>query len=259
MAQVAVHIHPIKAYNDNYIWAICPSDSNLMWVVDPGQSEPVIEFATAQHKQLAGILVTHYHWDHTDGIAPLQAHYGNLPVYGPKNTPFGGITHPLNDGDKVVIAGLDFTIAHTPGHTLDHICYLGTELAFTGDTLFSAGCGRLFEGSPAQMWRAMQTLAQLPLECKIYCTHEYTQANLAFAAAVEPDNIDITTWQEWGQKQRAQALPTLPTTIARELSINPFMRANLPHMLDTVPSELQTDCEEDWQRFAVLRQWKDNF
>ncbi|MCO7189653.1 MULTISPECIES: hydroxyacylglutathione hydrolase [unclassified Pseudoalteromonas] len=259
MAQVAVQIHPIKAFNDNYIWAICPSDSNLMWVVDPGQSEPVIEFATTQQKQLVGILVTHHHWDHTDGIAPLRTHYGELPVYGPKNTPFNGITHPLNDGDKIKIAGLNFTITHTPGHTLDHICYLTPELAFTGDTLFSAGCGRLFEGSPQQMWHSLQTLAQLPPHCEIYCTHEYTQANLAFAAAVEPENDDITQWQQWGEQQRAQAQPTLPTTIARELSINPFIRANLPHMLNTLPADMQTECSEDWQRFAVLRRWKDNF
>ncbi|MBQ4836429.1 hydroxyacylglutathione hydrolase [Pseudoalteromonas luteoviolacea] len=255
MAQV----EPIKAFNDNYIWAICNTHSPETWVVDPGQSQPVIEFLTTQNRPLSGILITHHHWDHTDGVAELLLQFPDIPVYGPKDSKFTGITHALSPDDTLTIADITFKIVHTPGHTLDHICYVNEQLAFTGDTLFSGGCGRLFEGTAEQMWHSLQSLLKLPDSCQIYCTHEYTLANLAFAHAVEPNNKLLEKHISWCQQQRGQDLPTLPTNMGIERQINPFLRAEHETILDHLPKNFQGSTDTTWQKFANLRLWKDNF
>jgi len=255
MAQV----HPINAFNDNYIWAICEPHSQGTWVVDPGQSAPVMQFLREKNRQLKGILVTHHHWDHTDGIAELRESFPDIPVYGPKDSPYLGITHPLVKGDSITIAGAQYNIIETPGHTLDHICYVNEARAFTGDTLFSGGCGRLFEGSAEQMWQSLSKLSELPDTCEVYCTHEYTLANLAFANAVEPDNTALKTYTVWATQQRAQNRPTLPSTIGKELAVNPFLRANSNAILRHLPESLATPTETTSQVFAKLRLWKDQF
>ena len=173
-----VQVKAIKAFSDNYIWCISNEAEQTAWVVDPGQAEPVLNYLYEQNLTLCGILITHHHYDHTDGVAALVKAFRDIPVYGPRHSPFKGITHGVSEADKVTVYDYTFTVLATPGHTLDHVCYINDELSFTGDTLFSAGCGRLFEGSAEQMWHSLCKLRALPDECKIYCTHEYTQANL---------------------------------------------------------------------------------
>ncbi|KZN66303.1 hypothetical protein N473_09970 [Pseudoalteromonas luteoviolacea CPMOR-1] len=255
MAQV----EPIKAFNDNYIWAICSQHEQQTWVVDPGQSQPVLTFLKANNRRLSGILITHHHWDHTDGVAELLLQFPDIPVYGPKDSKFSGITHPLSHNDNVTIAGITFKVVETPGHTLDHICYTNEQITFTGDTLFSGGCGRLFEGTAEQMWHSLESLKQLPDTCQIYCTHEYTLANLAFAQAVEPENQVLSDYIAWCHQQREKDLPTLPTNMEKERHINPFLRADQAHILAHLPTDLQGLSDQHWQSFAKLRLWKDNF
>lgn len=235
-------VTPIPAFDDNYIWAIQPTLNADAVIVDPGDEKPVQAWLAAQGVGLASILITHHHWDHTDGLLPLLEHY-KVPVYGPHNPKIQGITEPLGEGDRFTPAGLEceFQVFETPGHTLDHISFYTPGLLFCGDTLFSAGCGRMFEGTAPQFYASLRKLAELPPATRVYCTHEYTAANLRFARAAEPDNAAIKAAQDEVQKWREQAQVSLPSTLARELSINPFLRA------------------KDATEFAKLRQWKDNF
>lgn len=235
-------VTPIRAFDDNYIWAIQPALCQAAVVVDPGDAEPVLAWLEVQQVDVASILVTHHHWDHTDGIAPLLEQF-QVPVYGPDNPQIKTISTVLKDGDRFIPQGLTqtFQVLATPGHTLDHLSYYGADSLFCGDTLFSAGCGRMFEGTAPQFFASLRKLAELPEHTNVYCTHEYTTANLAFAAAAEPDNPAIARIQHWVAEQRAQGLPSLPSTLARELAINPFLHAR------------------NAQEFAQLRQWKDNF
>ncbi|OHU86714.1 MULTISPECIES: hydroxyacylglutathione hydrolase [Pseudoalteromonas] len=254
-----VQVEPIKAFQDNYIWAIRDTKQNLVWVVDPGQASPVMNYLAQHSAKLQGILITHHHWDHTDGVSELQTFAPGIPIYGPKSSPFEGITQPLVEGDEVSVLGKQYSIIETPGHTLDHICYINDQHSFTGDTLFSAGCGRLFEGNPIQMWQSLQKLLSLSDHTQIYCTHEYTTANLAFAQAVEPDNQDIQDYQQWVNQRRNQELPTLPTTMAKERLVNPFLRADLEHICKHIPTQFTRNQSDPWQVFAALRAWKDAF
>lgn len=260
-----VQVKAIKAFSDNYIWCLNEPGSTAAWVVDPGQAEPVLNYLAEAGLTLAGILITHHHYDHTDGVNTLREEFAGIDVYGPANSPFKGITKALNDGDKITVLNTEFTIITTPGHTLDHICYTNPALAFTGDTLFSGGCGRLFEGTAEQMQYSFDKLKKLPSTCKIYCTHEYTQANLAFALTVEPSNRDLIEYAQWVDTKRNNKQITLPSTLALELKINPFMRSDIAGITDNLPKQynpftkniLQNN--EPWQNFAGLRTWKDHF
>lgn len=256
-----VQVKAIKAFSDNYIWCLTTEHNNQAWVVDPGQSAPVFEYLTQHSLTLGGILITHHHYDHTDGVAQLVKQYPNIAVYGPHNSPFEGITDPLNEGQTITVLNTPFKIIATPGHTLDHICYVNDLLAFTGDTLFSGGCGRLFEGTPEQMWHSFNKLSALPNDCKVYCTHEYTQANLTFAKAIEPHNPELLAYCEQVDKLRNNDEITLPSTIGRERKVNPFMRSNLPNITTLVPKKyyLVTKNNEPWKNFATLRKFKDHF
>ena len=256
-----VQVKPIKAFSDNYIWCLTQEGSDQAWVVDPGQAQPVINYLANNNLTLSGILITHHHYDHTDGVAQLVQLNPDLVIYGPHNSPFKGITHPLNEGQYIDIMGIDFKILTTPGHTLDHICYVNDELAFTGDTLFSAGCGRLFEGTAKQMWHSLEKLKALPAKCKVFCAHEYTQANLTFAKAVEPRNPDVLAHSDLVDGLRSHDQVSLPTTIEQELKINPFMRSELLNITEEIPKEYISNEKknEPWQQFASLRLFKDNF
>ena len=260
-----VQVKAIKAFSDNYIWCLTDSKSNQAWVVDPGQAKPVLDHLKQADLVLAGILITHHHYDHTDGVAELLSIFENIPVYGPANSPFDGITQPLIENDVIEVLETKFKIITTPGHTLDHICYLHDELAFTGDTLFSGGCGRLFEGSAEQMYHSLNKLKQLPSQCKIYCTHEYTQANLNFARAVEPHNQALIEYHKWVIAERELNKITLPSNLAQELEINPFLRSDLPTITEFIPAQFNTHNKntlqknEPWHNFAGLRNWKDHF
>jgi hydroxyacylglutathione hydrolase len=252
-----VQVDPIKAFSDNYIWAL--KKENKVWVVDPGQAEPVFDYLKQTDTTLAGILITHHHWDHTNGVEALLNAFKNIPVYGPAHSPFEGISHKLNDSDEIIVADTKFKIISTPGHTLDHICYINDAFCFTGDTLFSAGCGRLFEGDAEMMWHSLAKFDEYSDDTLIYCTHEYTQANLRFALAVEPNNANLLAYTEKVQKLRDNNQPSLPTHFGLERAVNPFLRASEENSLVHVPKHLIQDTNENWQKFAALRAWKDEF
>lgn len=252
-----IQISALPAFEDNYIWALCQPDTSYCLVVDPGDATPVLNFLATTGKQLHSILITHHHHDHTGGIETLRQHFPDIQIIGPaaEQHRIKGLTTLVQDGDIVELTQLDlkFEVMAVPGHTLGHIAFYSAQVLFCGDTLFSAGCGRLFEGSPAQMWQSLQRLRQLPDDTRIYCTHEYTCSNLKFALSVEPDNQLAVDYARHCNLLRQQNKPTLPTTVGLEKQINPFLRCD--------NNQLQTK----WQQndalalFTQLREAKDRF
>lgn len=211
--------------------------------------------------ELAGILVTHHHFDHTGGIEQLCEHRG-IPVYGGANSSVPTITIKLTESDTLRLDGnLDFQIIDVPGHTLDHIAFYTPEhgALFCGDTLFVAGCGRMFEGTASQMRQSLNKLASLPPETKVYCAHEYTESNLAFALAVEPDNKEIQNKVESVTNLRASGLPTVPGTIGEELNTNPFLRSASETVRSQALARESAHALNEDEVFASIRSWKDNF
>ncbi len=260
-------IEAIPAFNDNYIWMISDSTTKAAYAVDPGDATPVLSRLKERNLMLAGILITHHHFDHVGGIDALLAALDyDIPIYGPNNPNIKQITHPLHEGEQISLEPLQltFTVFEVPGHTLDHIAYYTDALQgvlFCGDTLFSAGCGRLFEGTPQQMLESLNKFKQLPGHTNVYCTHEYTLANLAFAAAVEPNNQAIAeTLSACTQKREANE-PTLPSTIEKERAINPFLRTDQPTVRQQAQQQVSTlsDQAEEHEVFAAIRTWKDQF
>jgi hydroxyacylglutathione hydrolase len=255
----------LPAFADNYIWML--HDGRSAVVVDPGDETPVIAALDAMSLQLAGILVTHHHADHVGGVNALRP-YLQGPVYAPAGESTPEPNTPLMDGDEIVVLGHRFVVMDVPGHTAGHIAYveqpsdtaapLDTPLLFCGDTLFSAGCGRLFEGTPAQMHASLSRLAALPPETRVCCTHEYTLSNLRFAAAVEPDNAELHAYTDWCRAERAAGRPTLPSRIALERQINPFLRCAEPAVVAAAKQQGATSTEGS-DIFAALRRWKDHF
>ncbi|HEY5717013.1 MAG TPA: hydroxyacylglutathione hydrolase [Motiliproteus sp.] len=256
-----LQVQPVAAFQDNYIWMLGVAGSQEVAAVDPGDAAPVLAWLETQGKQLSAILITHHHPDHTDGVAEL-CQGRDIPVYGPADSPFKGVTKPLQDNDQITLFGQQFQIKATPGHTLDHICYyLGGDQPqlFCGDTLFLAGCGRLFEGEPTQMQKAMDYFATLPDNTEVYCTHEYSLANLAFAAAVEPENSNIQAAIERCTRLRAQHWPTLPTHIAEEKRINPFMRCHSESVVESAYRRSGERVAPGCPTLTVIRAWKNVF
>lgn len=251
-----LNISPIPAFNDNYIWLI--EDSGSAWVVDPGDPAPVLDALKQKQLTLTGILITHHHFDHTGGIASLREHYPAARVYGPDNPQIDGITHKVAQGQQVTIADHPFEVVAVPGHTLDHIAYVGENVLFCGDTLFAGGCGRMFEGTAAVMQSSLAKLARLPDDTRVYCAHEYTLANLTFAKAVEPDNNALIKRIARAQTLRDAGEPTVPSTIAIERQTNPFLRWDVKGVRDAANKQRQHDGSPA-EVFAVLRQWKDEF
>lgn len=262
--------HPVPAFRDNYIWAFSNTAQNKVYLVDPGDAEPALAFLQAHNTNLAGILVTHHHPDHTGGVEALSEAF-SVPVYGPSGGHITGITHALCDGDRFEVDGLEFQVMAVPGHTLDHIAFYcarpsPTEPAadqpgvlFCGDTLFAAGCGRLFEGTPKMMYTSLRILAALPPATRVYCTHEYTLANLAFAMAAEPGNPDIAERQAQALGKREAGEPTLPSVISLELRTNPFLRCHNNKLRQTVAAQSGLPLHDEVTTFSALRRWKDNF
>ncbi|GGC02690.1 hydroxyacylglutathione hydrolase [Marinobacterium zhoushanense] len=254
-------VTPIPAFRDNYIWALQGDQPGLVAVVDPGDAAPVERYLAHHALSLAAILITHHHPDHTGGVAELTAQR-DIPVYGPENSPFGGITQPLHDKMHIELLGHSLEVRAVPGHTLDHISYfqsLDQPQLFCGDTLFLAGCGRLFEGTAAQMHDAMNYFASLPESTLVYCTHEYSLSNLMFAKAVEPDNSAIDDSIEQCQKMRERDLPTLPSTIGSEKQINPFMRTAQQSVIAAAQTQTGTAQSDPVKVLATLREWKNRF
>ncbi|MDQ0570118.1 hydroxyacylglutathione hydrolase [Variovorax paradoxus] len=254
---------PLPAFADNYIWML--QDGSNAIVVDPGDAQPVFDALTRDKLQLAAILVTHHHPDHTGGVAALHAATG-APVFGPARERIPEPFTPLLHGDTAEVLGLRFQVVDVPGHTAGHIAYFlpasrgEAPLLFCGDTLFSGGCGRLFEGTPAQMLASLDALAALPGDARVCCAHEYTLANLRFAQAVEPGNADLTQYTAHCENLRAQGQPTLPSQLATERRINPFLRSREATVLRAVRAHagLSADAGEA-DVFAALRQWKNDF
>jgi len=255
---MAVVLH-VPAFNDNYIWLV-RGRTDRVAIVDPGDAEPVLAILARQRLTPDAILCTHHHGDHVGGVADLRARY-DVPVYGPRHERITTLTHRLGDGDRVALPslGVTFTVLDIPGHTAGHIAYVGDGLLFCGDTLFSAGCGRLFEGTAAQMHASLGKLAALPADTAVYCGHEYTRANLDFALAVEPENGAARAYQSEVAVRRARGEITLPSTIGRERQINPFLRCHVPAVRVAAEKHAGKTLPTDVEVFAALRRWKDTF
>ena len=251
-------ITPIPAFTDNYFWLL--ERNGRAAVVDPGDAEPVERTLASRGLQLDAILITHHHLDHIGGLTALKDRH-DVPVYGPaaEQDTIPGLTQPLKEGDRVAILEEDLEVWEVPGHTLGHIAYVAAGFVLCGDTLFSAGCGRLFEGTPEQMHRSLSRLAALPETTRVYCTHEYTLDNLAFAAAVEPDSAPIRDEIARVRQLRARQRPSLPSTIGHERRVNPFLRAAEPAITVSARRQAGRDLAGAGEVFAALRRWKDGF
>ena len=252
---------PLPAFQDNYLWVL--HDGHRALVVDPGDASPVSEFLQRTGLQLDAILVTHHHADHTGGVQQLRAATG-ARVWGPAAESIPQPATPVAGGDMVHVLGLAFRVLEVPGHTAGHIAYHcdevdGAPLLFCGDTLFSGGCGRLFEGTPAQMLASLDTLAALPPATRVCCAHEYTLSNLRFARAVEPANERLAQYQQHCEALRARGEPTLPATIGQERRINPFLRTREPAVRQAAQAFNGANAEDDVAVFAAIRQWKNEF
>lgn len=253
-------VKTLPAFNDNYIWLLINNQKQCV-VVDPGDASPVLEAIATYDLTLTDILVTHHHKDHVGGIASLLAKFPSTNIYGPSTARFPMVTHPCQSGQKITLkAGMHFNVMELTGHTIDHIGFYDESNAFVGDTMFSAGCGRLFEGSAEQMKSALERIVLLGEEINIYCAHEYTLANLEFASAVEPDNQELTRYLSKVQELRAQNKPSIPTTVATQISVNPFLRSHVNAIKQNVKQHFDLSELPDTQNcFRLLRQWKDNF
>ena len=251
----------LPAFTDNYIWML--HDGSQALVVDPGEAAPVEAALQSQGLRLAGILVTHHHGDHVGGVDRLRALLQG-PVYGPARERIPQPFTPLRGGDSASLLGLEFQVIDVPGHTAGHIAFFlpagahGAPVLFCGDTLFSAGCGRLFEGTPAQMQASLAALAALPGDTRVCCAHEYTLSNLRFAAAVEPDNLTIAQHRAWCEQQRARGGFTLPSSIELERQINPFLRLSQPDVVRAA-QQRRPGTLGDVEVLATLREWKNGF
>lgn len=255
-----MYLIPIPAFDDNYLWLL--HDGRRALVVDPGDAGPVQRTLEQHALQLESILVTHHHADHTGGVDALREATG-AQVWGPATEHIPRPYTPLSGGDTAKALGLNFQVIDVPGHTAGHIAFYtpevnGRPLLFCGDTLFSGGCGRLFEGTPAQMLTSLDKLAALPGNTVVCCTHEYTLSNLRFAMAVEPENIDLAAYQAQCVALRTQEKPTLPTSVAQELLINPFLRTRQPTIM-AAARHFDASARDDNTVFAAIRQWKNQF
>lgn len=248
---------PIRAFADNYIWLL--RQGKTAAVVDPGDARPVLEVLARDRVELVAILITHHHADHQGGIADLLVHH-RAEVFGPASENIVGVDRPLSGGEIVRVAAcaIDFQVIPVPGHTRGHIAYYGAGCVFCGDTLFAGGCGRVFEGTPAQMAASLGRLAELPAETLVYCAHEYTEANLRFALAVEPNNALLKQRVLDAAAMRAKGLPTVPSTIAVERATNPFLRCDQPQVIAAARS-WQESATDPVSVFAALRDWKNRF
>ena len=254
---------PIAAFSDNYIWML--HDGQRALVVDPGDATPVLAVLEVHSLRLAGILVTHHHNDHVGGLAALRPHLDG-PIYGPRRENIPKPYTAVDPGQSVELLGQRFEVIDVPGHTAGHIAFLcaapgdgSAPILFCGDTLFSGGCGRLFEGTPAQMHASLQGLADLPGDSRVCCAHEYTLGNLRFARQIEPANAELAAYEAWCQTQRAGNRPTLPSTLTTERQINPFLRVSEPAVVAAALAHAPSSHADPVSVFATLRQWKNDF
>lgn len=269
-------VTPIPAFQDNYIWAI--HDGRAAAIVDPGEAAPVEAFLARTGLALGAIVITHHHGDHQGGVAALLERYPLGPdgkpvtVFGPATERIGNRTVAVSEGDVVTLPApvATFRVLDVPGHTAGHVAYAGElpgagPVVFCGDALFATGCGRILEGTPVQMLASLDKLAALPAATRVFCAHEYTASNVRFAKAVEPGNAALAEWEALVRQMRADDEPTVPTTIALELAVNPFLRSREPTVRESVSAHLAatgdalTAGSGDADMFGALRRWKDGF
>jgi len=246
----------IPAFQDNYIWVLVDEDRRCI-IVDPGESKPILHAIQENGWQPEAILLTHHHNDHVGGVPDLCARFPHLAVYGPAETRDKGVTQVVEDGENIIILGWDFSVFATPGHTSGHICYYSNPYLFCGDTLFSGGCGRLFEGTPTQMYQSLQKIAALPDDTVICCAHEYTLGNMKFSASILPDDRAIQDYYQKVKELRAKNQKTLPVILKNERQINLFLRTDDIDLIKKINQE--TNLQQPEERFAWLRSKKDNF
>ena len=254
-------VRPVRAFADNYIWLIeSLRVPGRVVAVDPGDAAPVRAELRRSGASLAAILLTHHHPDHIGGVEGLLE-LGSVPVIGPEDARISLRNRTVRDGERCELPdlGLSFEILQVPGHTLSHIAFWGHGALFCGDTLFSAGCGRMFEGTPKQMNASLSRLRDLPPETQVFCGHEYTAANLRFALTVEPTNSAALEYQESVQRIRAAGEPTLPSTLNLEIQVNPFLRCDNASVRSAAETRAGKALAEPAEVFAVLRAWKDQF
>lgn len=259
MTRKALQIDPIPAFTDNYIWLL-HRGGTVCAVVDPGDAAPVIDTLRERGLELAAILLTHHHWDHAGGVPELLEVWPDAQVYGPEDERLGDWNQPQHEGTSVTIEPLQLTfeVLDVPAHTSSHIAFHGHGALFSGDTLFSVGCGRLFEGTPDDMQRAMDKLARLPGDTQIYCGHEYTRDNCRFALAVEPQNQELQARAQAVEALREANEPSLPALLADELQTNPFMRTHAPAVVAAARA-LESEATPGAGTMSVIRAWKDRF
>ena len=251
-------VEPIKAFTDNYIWLVSTNEGSI--VIDPGESKNIQKLIDNKTIDLKGILITHHHYDHTNGLSELVKK-NELEVYGPVNN-IDGINHRLNDKDKISIIGIDFDVMSIPGHTLDHIGFYSANahnpILFCGDTLFAGGCGKIFEGTYEQMFHALKKITKLPTNTNIYCGHEYTLSNLKFALEADDTNKELIEEFKKVENKINSNIPSLPTTLDKELKVNPFLRCDNINIQNKIIEKFNVSNNE-LEVFTALRKWKDNF
>ncbi|GJM04761.1 MAG: hydroxyacylglutathione hydrolase [marine bacterium B5-7] len=255
-----LEIIPLPALKDNYIWLLKNKKSRHIAIVDPSEAAPVLNVIKSEGLIPIAIMITHHHWDHVGGIAGITEQF-DIPVYTPKTEIVAGSTNPVGEGDIISLLELNLRleILDVPGHTSGAIAYYTDDMVFSGDTLFTAGCGRMFEGTPPQMHASLSKFKTLPDSTLLYCGHEYTASNLKFAASVEPDNTIIHKRLQHVEKLRNSNQPTVPATLADEKQTNPFLRCEMNDVIMAANHFSGKNLIEPYEVFAALRQWKDNF
>ena len=251
-------VEPIKAYSDNYIWLISTNEGSI--VVDPGESGEILNLIDSNKINLKGVLITHHHYDHTNGLVDLTNKI-DLAVFGPKNN-INGINNIVGESDKFSLIGIDFEVIEIPGHTLDHLAFYsfndGNPILFCGDTLFAGGCGRVFEGTFKQMFKSLKKISKYPKETKVFCGHEYTLSNLKFALEVDKDNELLKNEFIDVEKLVSSGKPSLPTNLDKEFKLNPFLRCNDANIKNKIIQKFDI-MDDELEIFTALRKWKDNF
>lgn len=260
MDLLRLQIYPLPILKDNYVWILMDEATQCAVIVDPGDAAPIEAFLIERQLTLCGVLITHHHWDHTNGLKDLIA-AREIPVVGPAQETIPGITLPAKEGQAFTLPDfpVTFSVLDIPGHTLGHVAYLLPQRIFCGDTLFASGCGRLFEGTAQQLYDSLQKIAALPDDTAIFCAHEYTLNNLRFAALVEPDNAQVRERFQRVEMLRSNDLPSLPSLLADEKNTNPFLRCHIPAVIQSVEKYADRSLKNPVDVFTWLRKWKDRF